>query len=606
MGTPLEIVIPDIGVDEEVEVVEVLVKAGDVIQVDDPLVTLESDKASLDVPSTASGRVSKVSVTTGDRVRMGSVVLLLDSDAETDTPAALSNANNGTASTPAAAIAAPTATAHNTADEPTRTVSNGNHNKSLSAVITNDRQATVNANINGGATSIDVQIPDVGTDESVEVIEILVNIGDQVSVDDPLITLESDKATMDVPCPAAGSVEQLHVSIGERVRKGDRVLSLQATSPESQASQQTPTTPDTTAQSATDVTAAAASSVSATAEPRATDVPVREPAHVREPVHTPERSTSDHVSSVAAPDIRSTGQVPHASPSVRRFARELGADLAHVSGTGRKGRITVEDVQSWVKSQLSGAAVGQSAGGIPPVPSVDFSKFGDTEQVKMSRIKRLSGPHLQRAWLNAPHVTHHDEADITDLEQFRQSMKEDLSGQGIKLTPLVFIMRALVSALKEFPQFNASLSEDGESMIYKKYFNIGIAVDTPEGLVVPVVQDVDRKGYIELAKDLAEISQRARDGALKPADIQGGCISISSLGSIGGTAFTPIINVPEVAILGVAQARMKPVWDGEKFVARRLLPLDLSYDHRAIDGAEAARFVSFLVNGLGDIRRLSM
>jgi len=439
------------------------------------------------------------------------------------------------------------------------------------------------------ASTRDILIPDVGSDDPVEVIEIHVAVGDTVNADDPVITLESDKASMDVPASEAGVVADVYVRLGDQVRQGEAIVSLKT---------------DTTQSAGT----APATDAAAPGSEEPVSRPSEAPAHAVAPAPAPAGATAAGTTTPptakpadSAGSASSPGSLPHASPSVRRFARELGADLTQITGTGRKQRILVSDVQQWVKGRLSGSTpAGVAGAGIPQVPAVDFTKFGETETVRLSRIKRLSGPHLQRAWLNAPHVTHHDEADITDMEEFRQSMKAEVAKQGIKLTPLVFILRALVAALKEFPQFNASLAPDGENIIFKKYFNIGIAVDTPEGLVVPVIRDVDRKGYIDLARELAEISQRARDGKLKPADIQGGCISVSSLGGIGGTAFTPIINVPEVAILGVARARMGPVWDGEKFVARRMLPLDLSYDHRVIDGAEAARFTSFLVNGLGD------
>ncbi len=610
MGTLLEIMIPDIGDDEEVEVVEVLVQAGDTIGVDDPLITLESDKATLDVPATVAGRISSIAVNTGDRVRQGTVIALLETAPET-----LSERVD-TAATPDATVAAP-ATSPDDGRATQQAATKGMNFGGVAEPVTRQEPTpTAVAPTSGG--TIEIRIPDIGSDEAVEVIEILVGVGDTVDVDTPLVTLESDKASMDVPSTHAGRIEQLHVAVGDQVQHGQLLASLIGDAAAASYADSSADSPaDSAAASAGSIPAGADSAVNARPAPvPAVAPPAQAQAVTSTSVAPAVASASATPASSVTTTTMTTGEVSipstaHASPSVRRFARELGADLNQINGTGRKGRILVEDVQQWVKGRLGGAAgstvaAGVAATGIPAIPAIDFSRFGETEEVRLSRIKRLSGPHLQRAWLNAPHVTHHDEADITDLEQFRQSMKEEVAAQGIKLTPLVFIMRAMVAALKKFPQFNASLSADGESIIYKKYFNIGIAVDTPEGLVVPVVREVDRKGYIELAIELAELSQRARDGALKPADIQGGCISISSLGGIGGTAFTPIVNVPEVAILGVARARMAPVWDGEKFKARRLLPLDLSYDHRAIDGAEAARFVSFLVNGLGDIRRLSM
>jgi len=435
---------------------------------------------------------------------------------------------------------------------------------------------------------VDVVVPDLGSDGEVDVIEILVNPGDQVNAEDPLISLESDKATMDVPSPGAGTVKEIKVKAGDKGSEGSLILTLDSEG---------------------NVSLAPA------AEPEVAETPAREaaPEPAPEPEPVPSAPAPAIVPSPPPPPIVAEGEssdpstIPHATPAVRRFARELGADLGRVPGTGRKGRILKEDVQGWIKQQLAGGSGGATAGGgvgIPPVPAVDFGKYGDIETVELSRIKRISGPFLQRSWLNLPHVTHHDEADITEMNEFRKGLKPDAEARGVKLTPLVFFMKALVSALKEFPQFNASLAPDGEHLILKKYFHIGIAVDTPGGLVVPVVRDVDTKGLLDLAEELGDISSRAREGKLKSAELQGGSISISSLGGIGGTAFTPIVNAPEVAILGVARARMQPVWDGNEFQPRLMQPLDLSYDHRVVDGAEAARFVVYLRDLLGDIRRL--
>ena len=429
----------------------------------------------------------------------------------------------------------------------------------------------------------EVKIPDIGDFDAVEVIEILVSKGDSVSAEDPLLTLESDKATMEMPSPADGVVSEVLITVGDTVSEGTLVMKLEESAehsgvsePESMASGKQPN-PESN-QSVEKATPAA-----------------RPGAAQKQVPNTPEPAT------------KATGKLPHASPSIRRFARELGANLSSIAGSGAKGRILKKDVKAWIKQQLeSQNPPSASQSGIPPIPEIDFSEFGDIEFEKLSRIKKLSGPHLQRAWLNIPHVTHHDEADITDLEAFRKSLKNEAESEGIRITLLSFVMKALIGAMKKHPNFNASLAADGEQLILKKYFNIGIAVDTDNGLVVPVVKEVDRKSIFDLARDLADVSERARDGKLKPDDLKGGCMSISSLGGIGGTAFSPIVNAPEVAILGVSRAKMTPVWDGESFQPKLMLPLDLSYDHRVVDGADAARFAAYLTKSFADVRRLSL
>ncbi len=425
----------------------------------------------------------------------------------------------------------------------------------------------------------EIKIPDIGDSSEVEIVEILVAVGDQVAKEDPLLTLESDKASMEIPSPGDGTISEIKVAIGDKVSEGSLVMLLEA-------------------------------SGTTTAEPPLEAPPVAaeiQPASV--PVADSDSKEAAPVSSGSPPAslppmIDNADQAnPHASPGIRRFARELGADLTRVTGSGPKGRILKEDVKSWIKQQLSGPAKTEGSG-IPPIPAVDFSKFGEVENVQLGRIQKLSGPHLQRAWLNIPHVTQHDEADITDLEAFRKSLKAEAEKEGIRVTLLAFMLKILVGGLKKFPLLNASLDPGGGSVILKKYFNIGIAVDTPNGLVVPVIRQVDQKSIFELAREMGELGGRARDGKLSPADLQGGCISISSLGGIGGTSFTPIVNAPEVAILGIARSRMTPVWDGSEFQPRLMLPLSLSYDHRVIDGAEGARFCAYLVQMLGDTRRL--
>ena len=437
------------------------------------------------------------------------------------------------------------------------------------------------------STTREILVPDIGDFENVDVIEVLVKPGDTVSAEDPLITLESDKATMDVPSPASGKVREIKISVGDKVSEGSLVAVIEAedAAAEPAKSEPAPATPEPAAPAP--VTASAPAPVAATA-PAAADVATPPP-----PQSLP-----------AAPAL-SSGQLPHASPSVRRFARELGVDLTQVKGSGPRGRILQDDVRAFVKTALrSGGPTASTTAGIPTLPEIDFSKWGPIDVQPLSRIKKISGKHLHRAWLNVPHVTHHDESDITDLESFRQSLKEQAAKSGVRVTLLAFVLKAVASALKAYPTFNASLAPDGESLVLKNYFHIGVAVDTDGGLVVPVIRDVDRKGVMELAKDLGDVSARARDGKLKPDEMQGGCFSISSLGGIGGTAFTPIVNAPEVAILGLTRAKMAPVWNGKEFQPRLMLPMDLSYDHRVIDGAQAARFTSHLVSVLQDARRL--
>ena len=436
---------------------------------------------------------------------------------------------------------------------------------------------------------IEVKVPDIGDFQDVEVIDVLVKVGDQVNAEEPLITLESDKASMDVPSSHSGVVAFIMVRTGDRVSEGTSIVQLEA----SEAAVPEPPSPEG-----------------------------HQEQEVAPPKPTPPRRSADApqpAPGAGAPTkgVAKTGQLSkvdegtfataHASPSVRAFARELGADLGRIKGTGRKGRVLREDVLAFVKGVLSSPAAsspGAAGAGIPPIPPVDFSKFGPTETVALPRIQKISGPVLHRAWLNVPHVTHHDEADITELDGFRKALDTKAKKEGYRVTLLSFIMKGVAVALKEHPQFNASLAPDQEHLILKKYYNLGVAVDTPNGLVVPVVRDVDKKGVIEISKELGETSLRAREGKLGPNDLRGGCFSISSLGGIGGTAFTPIVFAPEVAILGVTRSKMKPEWNGEAFVPRLMLPLSVSYDHRVIDGAAAARFTRFLAELLSDARRM--
>ncbi len=423
----------------------------------------------------------------------------------------------------------------------------------------------------------EIRVPDIGDFADVDVIEILVAPGDTIAADDALITLESDKASMEVPAPEAGTVTEIKLAVGDKVSEGSLILMLEAAGGDAGARTN-------------------GASTAGTSEPA--------PPPAVTPAPAPPRSAP-----AASPAPASTGGIIYASPSVRKLAREKSIDLSNVPATGPKGRITKADLENFLKggAKPTAAAAAPAAGAdftVPPIPAVDFSQFGEIETVALSRIQKISGPRLHAAWLNIPMVTHHDEADTTELEDFRKSLKVEAEKRGVRVTALAFIMKALADTLASFPKFNTSLSPDGQSLIYKKFCHIGIAVDTPNGLVVPVIRDVDRKGIFELSADLAEMSGKARDGKLGPKDMQGGSMSISSLGGIGGTAFTPIVNAPEVAILGVTRSQMKPVWNGSEFVPRLMLPLDLTYDHRVIDGADGARFTSQLVRTLGDIRRL--
>lgn len=447
---------------------------------------------------------------------------------------------------------------------------------------------------------IDVHVPDIGDASDVEVIEILVAEGDVVELEASLITLESDKATMEIPSPVSGRVREIVVKLGDKVSEGNIILRLESEALPSQAE------PDA-GESKPQETIKSESSPTALSESQPEEV--ENSAAEAEPMHStpapPRSSPTAHINEAGF-------KKAHASPSVRRFARELGADVSLITGSGPKGRILKEDVQAFVKQALSGVGVagGQGKGtpaaggaGIPPIPAIDFSQFGPVERIELSRIKKLTASNLHRAWLNIPLVTHHDEADITETEAFRKSLKQEAEVRGLRITLLAFIAKALASTLKAYPRFNASLTPEGDGLFLKKYIHIGIAVDTPDGLVVPVIRDVDQKSIYALAEEMADISQRARNKKLKPADMQGGSISISSLGGIGGTAFTPLVNAPEVAILGVTRSKMQPVWNGSEFAPRLMLPLDLSYDHRVIDGAEAARFMVHLCQILADVRR---
>jgi pyruvate dehydrogenase E2 component (dihydrolipoamide acetyltransferase) len=540
----VEVKVPDIGDFSEVAVIELLVKPGDTVAAEQSLITVESDKASMEIPSSTAGVVKELKVKLGDKVKEGSVVLLLEAAGGAAAPAPA-------AAAPAAAAAAPVA-------------------------------ATPAAPASGGG-SIDVLVPDIGDFKDVAVIEVFVKPGDAVKVEQSLITVESDKASMEIPSSHAGVVKEVKVKVGDKVNQGSLVVVLQGGSAASAAPAPSVATPAAAA-------AAAPSTAAATAPAAA--VPAHDPTAAK-------------------------GALPHASPSIRRFARELGVPLAEVKGSGPKGRITQADVEGFVKGVMAGdtqtaaqkgkAPAGGAAtgGGIPGLlawPQVDFTKFGPVERKDLSRIKKISGANLHRNWVLIPHVTNNDEADITELEAFRVQLNKENEKSGVKLTMLGFVIKAVVAALKKFPDFNTSL--DGDQLVYKQYFHIGFAADTPNGLVVPVLKDADKKGILQVSQEMGDLAKKARDGKLGPADMTGGCFSISSLGGIGGTHFTPIINAPEVAILGLSKGYQKPVWDGKQFVPRLTLPLSLSYDHRVIDGASAARFNAYLGQLLADFRRV--
>ncbi len=528
VATAKEVLVPDIGDFKDVDV--------------------------MDVPSPHAGVIKELRIKVGDKVSQGSPILTMELVGESEQEEVVASTRSAEELTPAV--------------EPRATVVEATPKKAPSA-----------APVAEPGEVIDVRVPDIGDFKDVDVIEVLVSAGEHIDAEDPLITLESDKATMDVPSPHAGVVKAVKVKVGDKVSEGSLILSLQrgeaptvAAAPPPELGAPAPPTPQ------------------ARATPSA-------------PARAPEKRPSPTAAMAAVEEA--VFRKAHASPAVRRFARELGVDLGRVKGTGPKERILKEDVQVFVKGRLAQPeAAGAIGFAVAEMPEIDFSKFGEVELQPLSRIKKIAGPNLHRSWITVPHVTQHDEADITDLEAFRQELKEEAQQKGIRLTPLAFVMRAVVAALKKYPQFNASLDRSAENLIVKKYYHIGVAVDTPDGLVVPVIRDVNQKGLLDLAAELGETSARARDKKLTPTDMQGGCFTISSLGGIGGTAFTPIVNAPEVAILGVSRSKMQPVYLNGEFVPRLMLPLSLSYDHRVIDGAQAARFTTYLSLVLADVRRL--
>ena len=585
----LELTVPDIGGFADIPVIEILVAPGDTVAKDAPLVTLESDKATMEIPATNAGVVKDIRVKVGDKVSQGSVIVTIE-------PADASAGSSASAAPPASA--APAAAA-----DPV----------GLAAAVAggaeeDETPATPVATEAHAETVVDLVVPDIGDFTDIPVIEILVAAGDTIAKDAPLVSLESDKATMEVPAACAGVVREIKVKVGDRVSKGSVLASVSSAAPVAAP----PAAP------AANASAANAPARTANARPAA---PASSPAANGRPAApadgiplngTPPSAAPPSTGASTNPTGATTSVPVHASPAIRRFARELGVDLAHVHGSGPNGRITRDDVQGFVKTSLRSApaapngapaAPAAAQGGLglhlPPWPKVDFARFGAIERVPLSRIQKISGPALARNWVMIPHVTQNDDADVTELEAFRKQVNGER--KDVKVTMLAFLMKAALAALRRYPQLNASL--DGDELVLKKYYHLGFAADTPNGLVVPVIRDVDQKGLLEIARETAELGAKAREGKLGPAEMSGATFTISSLGSIGGTYFTPIINAPEVAILGACKAETRPVWDGAAFVPRLIQPLSLSYDHRVVDGALAARFTVEIKNALADLRR---
>ncbi|MDU4094662.1 MAG: pyruvate dehydrogenase complex dihydrolipoyllysine-residue acetyltransferase [Pantoea sp.] len=630
----IEINVPDIGADE-VEVTEILVKVGDKVEAEQSLITVEGDKASMEVPSPQAGVVKEIKINTGDKVETGSLIMIFDAEG--------------------AAEAAPAPAA--------------------------EKKAEAQAAPAAAAESKDVNVPDIGSDE-VEVTEVLVKVGDKVEAEQSLIVVEGDKASMEVPAPFAGTVKEIKINTGDKVSTGSLIMVFEtaasgsAAAAKPQVKEEAATAPTASGGSATkevnvpdiggdevevteilvkagDKITAEQSLIVVEGDKASMEVPapfagtVKEikintgdkvstgslimlfevegaapaPAAQKEAAPAPAAKAEQAAPAASAPakasgkdEFAENDAYVHATPVIRRLAREFGVNLAKVKGTGRKGRILKEDVQAYVKDAVKraeSAPAAASGGGLPgmlPWPKVDFSKFGEVEEVELGRIQKISGANLSRNWVMIPHVTHFDKTDITELEAFRkqQNAEAEKRRMDVKITPVVFIMKAVAAALEQMPRFNSSLSEDGQKLTLKKYINIGVAVDTPNGLVVPVFKDVNKKGIIELSRELMTISKKARDGKLTAGEMQGGCFTISSIGGLGTTHFAPIVNAPEVAILGVSKSSMEPVWNGKEFMPRLMLPISLSFDHRVIDGADGARFITIINNTLSDIRRLVM
>ncbi len=578
MSTIQDIFIPDLGGDTDVDLIEIMVSVGDVVEVEDGLITLETEKASMDVPTTHSGIIKEILVEVGAKVNSGDLIARIELVDEEDVIAEETKAIEAlvTEEEPVAVGAPVSTSSEEDSSEPMNLKDAEAELQAISASGAEISCQFVNEQTICSVVE-EVFVPDLGSDTDVDLIDIMVSPGDVVEFDDGLITLETEKASMDVPAPFAGEIIEILVEVGGKVNTGDLIAKMVKTV----VMESKVPTPAPVKAVETKTEAKAPTTIQAVAATSSTE------------------STSV---------LTQKSKKVYASPSVRKLAREFGVDLGFVKGTGRKNRIMKQDVRDYVKEQLNKPAVAAGGTGLgfnfPELKEVDFSKFGETETIELTRIQKISGPSLHRNWVSMPHVTQFDECDITEMESFRKA--QNVIADGFKLSPLVFVVKAVAKALEIHPKFNASLTPDGQSIVMKKYFNIAIAVDTPNGLVVPVIKNVDKKGFKEIALEMAEISAKARDGKLKAPDMQGASFTISSLGGIGGTYFTPIINAPEVAILGLSKSEMKPVWDGENFVPRLTLPLSLSYDHKVIDGADGARFTTTLSKLLSDIRLLSL
>tara|TARA_B100000676_G_scaffold286653_1_gene316460 strand:- start:840 stop:2483 length:1644 start_codon:yes stop_codon:yes gene_type:complete len=542
--------VPDVGSSDPVDVIEISVKVGDTIAAEDTIIVLESDKATVEVPAPQAGTITAISVKVGDRVKEGDELMEVEAEGESQDEAPQESG---------AASEAPQA-----AEEKPDTESKPQEEHESEAPQAQE-----------GGGSETVSVPDLGDIDSAEIIEVNVAVGDELEQEQVIVVVESDKASLEIPAPSAGKVESVAVKVGDKVGTGDALLTMVVSGGKP-----------------------AADNIS---EPA--DKPETKPAPATEQTTT-EQKPAPATSQPTAADAGSPSKSVHAGPAVRKLAREMGVDLAQVNGTGPKDRILKEDVHAWVKQRLEGAPAASGGGLAVELPEIDFSQFGEIERLELNKLRKVSAQNLTRSWLTIPHVTQHEMADITGLEAFRKQQNKALEKEGVKLTMLAFLVSACARALQEFPRFNSSLENSGEALIQKHYINIGIAVDTPNGLVVPVIKDADKKGLKAIALEMGELAEKARNRKLTPADMKGGTFSISSLGGIGGTAFTPIVNWPEVAILGVSRSDMQPVWDGEQFQPRLMLPLSLSYDHRVIDGADAARFITYLSQLLTDMRRV--
>jgi len=544
--------VPDVGSSDPVDVIEISVKVGDTIAAEDTIIVLESDKATVEVPAPQAGKITTISVKVGDRVKEGDDLMEVEADGESE------NASSAES-------------------DATRDESSTTENKTEPESTPPETDAPDTPKAQGSGGSETVTVPDLGDIDSAEIIEVNVAVGDSLEAEQVIVVLESDKASLEIPAPSAGKVESVAVKVGDKVGTGDTLLTMAVSGGQPTADQQG----------------------EADEKP---EEPVTAPASQQAQTAQTQKPAPAASSSPAA-DSGAPSKSVHAGPAVRKLAREMGVDLAQVHGSGPKERILKEDVHAWVKQRLEGAPAASGGGPAVALPEIDFSQFGEVERQELNKLRKVSAQNLTRSWLTIPHVTQHDNADITDLEAFRKQQNKALEKEGVKLTMLAFLVSACARALKEFPRFNSSLENSGEALIQKHYINIGIAVDTPNGLVVPVIKDADRKGLKAIALEMGELAEKARNRKLTPADMKGGTFSISSLGGIGGTAFTPIVNWPEVAILGVSRSDLQPVWDGEQFQPRLMLPLSLSYDHRVIDGADAARFTTYLSQLLTDMRR---